>query len=511
MNNKTKNNNNEETKNNNKEEFNPFRPSGKLLRSPISEGLRPRVEEPSRINTAQSKAVNASVRGINRLDDPTTDSPTGSASPMGTHIENIPNNSDLAVEPVQQTPTLHEDSSIVIVENSPRLELIHKMRNMEEDAISQCRAIISNMQQAFRRQKNISTEVKDGVSKISELLDVTLNYRRSWKSAEKERTMLHRRVMTVTRKEADPSTPVTANPKRVATSPLAPESCKKLREKELKLKEPSKEIGGITERKEEWQTVKKKTNKENPKKKSSAQNKVALPRKQRTKPDAVIIRPAEGRSYAEVLKDLRSKIKTDDSIKMKSVRKTRNGAILLELERGEKVRPEFVQKLKESIRETASVAELRPRATIEIRDLDSLTLKDEVEVAIQGLLPNKEEDFQIRVTSPNTREQVRAFVTLSAEGAARLVETGHVTVGWIRARIRTCEDIKRCYRCLGTGHTQARCSGVDRRHMCIRCGKADHKMKNCTAALRCVHCSDAGRDQTDHLPGTKKCPLVKKW
>lgn len=298
------------------------------------------------------------------------------------------------------------------------------------------------------------------------------------------------------------STPPTNKSKRVANSPLVPESSKKHREKE-----PIREELEITgEKKGDWQNAPRKSKRKPQNNKTRRKNR-SKPR--HIKPEAVIIKPREGHSYAEVLKDLRSKVAADDSSNIRCVRKTKTGAILLELEKGKTLRSEFVQQLKSSVRETASVAELKARATVEIRDLDSLTTKEEIENAIRGLLPNTEEELRTRVTLPNSRDQVRAFVALPAESALNLIEAGHVRIGWIRARIRKCEEIKRCYRCLGIGHIQANCSGVDRRDTCIRCGCSGHKMKDCKAAPRCVHCVDAKRDKTDHLPGTRGCAILK--
>ena len=47
--------------------------------------------------------------------------------------------------------------------------------------------------------------------------------------------------------------------------------------------------------------------------------------KVKKKPDAVIINPEEGHTYAEILKNLRNKVTTD--VKIKTARKTRNGAL----------------------------------------------------------------------------------------------------------------------------------------------------------------------------------------
>lgn len=408
------------------------------------------------------------------------------------------------VECAGKHPQIEETSSAT-VDGSPRLELIQKMRKMEEDAISQCKAVIKNMQQAINRQKNISNDVKVGISKMSELLDVALNYRCTWKTADKEWLLSKQKKKSATKQLVNIFTPA-GNTKRAATSPAAPENSKKARGKEAN----ENRAETLGDKEGNWQTVSKKGSRSVVKEKPPGTKGKSRIRPQRIKPEAVIIKPTGSHSYSEVLRNLRSKISTDDQVNVRSVRKTKTGAILLELEKGEKVRPEFVQQLKRTIQETASIAELKPRATIEIRDLDFLTQGEEVEAAVRKLLANPEEQMQTKITEPNTREQVRAFITLSAESAAKLINAGHVKIGWIRARMRACENIRRCYRCFGTGHTQSNCSGIDRKDMCIRCGKSGHKMRDCKAAPRCVHCIDAKRDRTDHLPGSTRCPLARK-
>ncbi len=51
--------------------------------------------------------------------------------------------------------------------------------------------------------------------------------------------------------------------------------------------------------------------------------------------------------------------------------KTKSGALLLELKKGEKPQPELHNALKTNLRGITSVSEVKQKATIEIRDLDS--------------------------------------------------------------------------------------------------------------------------------------------
>lgn len=89
------------------------------------------------------------------------------------------------------TETITTIASIDAIEMSPRLELIKNMRRM-----------MKSMQKFFRHQTNTSYEVKAGESKMAELLDVTLNYRRLYKAAEDVRALSNLRKDTVTQPTA---------------------------------------------------------------------------------------------------------------------------------------------------------------------------------------------------------------------------------------------------------------------------------------------------------------------
>ena len=505
-------------------EVDPFRKSSKIGRSP----QKPSGTALGMVNA--NRAAGVSVVSAATISD--TPRSSNARNAVITSENSAPNTGPGSMRPVRPpanehtsreqptTPHLTADSGIstiavvpnegvvnATVEGSPQLALIRKMREMEEDAIAQCKIALSGMQRATNRQKNISNEVKVGISKLSELLDVITSYRRTWKVAEEKRMHSSARKKA-TEQMVDAVTPHTAKSKRPATSPAASESRKKVRAKETSAdaNKSQRESEG------EWQTVTRKGKQKKPKKLAVTEKteNTKKSRLKRARSEAVVIRPAGGRSYSDVLKDLRNKIPSNDSSGIKTIRKTMTGAILLEFRRGERIKPEFVQQLRDTVQQSDCIRELKPTATVEIRDLDSLTTQEEVETAIRKLLIDKEVYMSTKITAPNRREQVRAFVTLSAEGAAKLSEIGNVQIGWIRARIRACESLRRCYRCLETGHTQTRCTGPDRRNVCIRCGESGHKMKECKAAPRCIHCADIKRDRTDHLLGSRRCPLLRR-
>ena len=411
-----------------------------------------------------------------------------------------------AVKSVEETPktTMAETEAVGIqapMAMSPRQEYILKLRAEEEDAILKCRQALRRIKAAVAKQKSISLDVRSGVSDLDELLDVLGHCRNSWKKLEADaskHTAAKNSVETV-------GTPTLQ--KRQATSPLESESGKKLCERQPSLWQKVTKKGG-SQRKPE-KTVSAPVEKPKPKAVGkSSQREV----KKTPQTEAVLIKPEAGQSYVDVLRNIRSTIQQDEKTNVRGIRKTRAGALLVELNRGEKLQPELVEKLKATVKETATVAELKPTATVEIRDLDSLTVEAEVAEAVRQVLANPVLDLRIKVTAPNSREQVRAFVTLESQLAETLLKSGNIKIGFVRARMRICQSIRRCYRCFGVGHLQINCTGPDRNGggLCIRCGEVGHKLKDCKKPAKCCICSDLGRSPVDHLPGSQKCPAARQ-
>lgn len=382
---------------------------------------------------------------------------------------------------------------------SPRQEWILKLQLEENEALNKCRRVMRKMKAATLRQKSIGNDVKEGISELEELLDIVDHCRKSWGKMEKEaRQSRVFKATPISNIETVKETP-TARPKRPASSPTVNVSGKKPREEE-----PGK-----------WQKVSKKRKPQKPleeAKKTKEKNPARQRREGRRGPktEAVLIQPTEGHSYAEVLKNLRSNIQPDQAGNVCAIRKTRTGALLLDFGIGEKVQPEFMQQLKNTVQASGLIREIKPTVTVEIRDLDSLTVKEEVEKAVMKITNNPLEEINARVTAPNNREQVRAFVTLPIESAEELLKERVIKIGWTRARMRLCPSIKKCYRCLELGHMQMDCKGPDRSKLCFRCSEAGHKSNQCNKAPKCCMCVDAGRKPEDHMTGSYKCPAIKR-
>lgn len=248
---------------------------------------------------------------------------------------------------------------------------------------------------------------------------------------------------------------------------------------------------------------------------SSATAKPKKGERKKTRPDAVLIRPTTGKSYADLLKDIRSRIKPEDSgAEVRAIRPTRTGGLLVELGSKTTNKDGFSSALKTAIGESGTVSILEPRASIEIRDLDSLTTPEEVKDAVERELGASAGVVKVFLTQPNKREQKLAVVSLSERGVNQLLKTAKIKVGWVNCRIRRRVEVTRCFRCFGYGHLQTDCKGPDRKalNLCLKCGESGHKRDTCAAKAKCFLCANLvqGAVDTEHIPGSRSCLTFKR-
>lgn len=238
-------------------------------------------------------------------------------------------------------------------------------------------------------------------------------------------------------------------------------------------------------------------------------------RKKMPRNEAISVKPAPERSYAEVLGLIRQKVNPENhGVTIKKVSKSRAGEVLLEIQ-GESVksRGELTTALQAALDEAGTVRELVPKRCLEIRDLDAYTTPDEVKEAIRMQYPSYNGTMEARVTRPNNRGQVLAVVTLDELGALKMLETAKIKVGWVICRIRPYKIVKRCFKCLGYGHESYTCNGTNRSKCCFKCGSEGHKAKQCNEEPKCFLCLEATKNSEEckHIAGSGACGVFKHY
>ncbi|GBP51466.1 hypothetical protein EVAR_44441_1 [Eumeta japonica] len=197
-----------------------------------------------------------------------------------------------------------------------------------------------------------------------------------------------------------------------------------------------------------------------PANKSRPEPKRKQPRKF-TRPDALIIRPAEKAKYAEILRRIKKDVPQDQTRDVvDKVQKTSNGNMLITLSRKSADKGQALLKTIQSIlKEEAQVICKGPEEQLEIRDIDEETTKNDVREALQEAAGDDykipEEVIKIR---PAYRGTQTASVRLPAATAQKILgEKGKIRIGWVNCRIRAVKTPLRCYKCWHFGHTTVQC------------------------------------------------------
>ncbi|CAH1099091.1 unnamed protein product [Psylliodes chrysocephalus] len=216
---------------------------------------------------------------------------------------------------------------------------------------------------------------------------------------------------------------------------------------------------------------------------------------------ALIIQ-AKGKSYADLLKEVRGKIlpeEVGDSVK--DLKKTRNGDLLITLNK-----EEDVNKFKNIITTKINGDQVKNagdnRTLIYINDMDAITTKEDVAAAIEGIAPGAEVEVKYMRETMGGRQM--AAVLMDEAGAKIVVREGRVKIGWSSCRVREKITFEKCFKCWKMGHKAAECKGPSREDRCRKCGGVGHRMRECENNIPyCWTCEEQGHTNT-------RCPRYQK-
>lgn len=466
MNTKAKQNNTEEIEE--RREANPFIKKSKLIRSPMLDShIAPRsntLEDSLQMLSLPSEAETPSALIGSQQVDCNTQTPTTS-------------NGVTAISRMTTPGTAREDT------------IDRELLKLQDVAVTMAKAVT--------KQKNCSLDIKNGILRLQEALEVIKECR--GKEVKKTKDDKKKKGKATLVGSMIANTPSNKRIREVDLSPQAEKS-------------PSKKKGKDSEG-SEWFTIFRK-----PKRPEKSGKQVEKPitgrpdrknnRRIRKKPEAVLIKPAEGKTYADILKNIKDKVDPESTeTSIKRIRKTQKGDVLLVLAKT-KEKEKFIAALRENLNEAAEVRGLENKATLEIRDLDCLTNEDEIQRALDKEL-NKTVDCKISITKSNSREQKRAFVHIGEKDANVLLKIAKIKVGWVRCNVTRKVEVDRCFRCLTFGHTRVKCTKPEQKDRCYKCGQKGHTVKSCTHPPKCFLCEEIGNERLDHVSGSGSCQVFR--
>ena len=130
----------------------------------------------------------------------------------------------------------------------------------------------------------------------------------------------------------------------------------------------------------------------------------------RSRSEAVLIKPAEDKTYANMLQKIKDSVdpSTTETL-FKTIRCTRGGEVLLELQSTQN-KTQFSDEVRRAVEsDAADVRDSISKTTLEIRDIDACATEDEVRQAIAQAGVGG--DILIRLTDANNRGQRLAIAT----------------------------------------------------------------------------------------------------
>jgi len=232
----------------------------------------------------------------------------------------------------------------------------------------------------------------------------------------------------------------------------------------------------------------------------------------KTNNEAVVVRPSGQTTYTDVAKKLKTTINVSTlNVNIKGMKKAKSGDLILQIDRGPK-QEEEAARLREAVIQTlgsdAVVKHTTRTETIELRDLDSETMTEEITQAVVNTTGTSPDSVKVIRMLPSYGGNVMAVIKMKYKDTSMLQTLGRLIVGLLRCRVKLKTQMPRCYKCHNFGHYRALCRGPNRTAQCMTCGEENHKTKDCKAPPRCVLCEESGHE-SDHYPGSQACQELK--
>lgn len=168
------------------------------------------------------------------------------------------------------------------------------------------------------------------------------------------------------------------------------------------------------------------------------------------------------------------------------MRQTRKGGMLIEidgdLEEVEAVKAEVTKAAGKEM----NVRTVAQKGLMEIRDIADWSVKEDILNALVNYPGLSLPDVNVLSIRKIYRGSLAAMVLLPLNIAEKIVAAGRIKIGMVCCKVRLCERLTRCFRCMVGGHEARNCPGPNREKCCRKCGCDGHFAAQCTAEQEAV-------------------------
>ncbi|XP_046629039.1 uncharacterized protein LOC124309424 [Neodiprion virginianus] len=225
----------------------------------------------------------------------------------------------------------------------------------------------------------------------------------------------------------------------------------------------------------------------------------------------VLVKPENDTTYSDIVRKIRTTVDPAKShVKVTTLRKTKNGLCLLKIKTDANGQDDFRRVLQDAVGDAGNVRTGTFRVQLEIVDLDWVRTRNDVIQALRRET-GRDADFGVHIFGPNRAEQFMAVCDLESQEARALLGRGRIGIGWVACRVRPRLTVTKCHKCLGYGHTKAKCKNTDRTKCYRKCGVTGHYATDYKDRPACPLCAEAGHGDVAHLAGSERCAVYRDW